>query len=253
MTIFHPIPVWSRNQRIIHWTIAFAVLIIIPLGLFIFASDTLDVPEEGVDSIIDLHASIGFVLAAGVIARLIYLFKGPKTSRWQDVLPHKKADWKLAWSTLSFYFSGFKGKAPVYLSHNPLAGIADIVLFVFLTTQALSGATLFYHHEFGDENASGAPAGRTHQEGSLNGADGAINQTHAESWSKDLSEYAHVVGAVIIILFVLAHFSALGLHDAVEERGLVSSMISGNKFFSEEEIKELSNQIKEKSLKKDIS
>lgn len=250
MTIFHPIPVWSRNQRIIHWTIAFAVLILIPLGLFIFASDTLDVPEEGVDSIIDLHASIGFVLAAGVIARLIYLFKGPKTSRWQDVLPHKKADWKLAWSTLSFYFSGFKGKAPVYLSHNPLAGIADIVLFVFLTTQALSGATLFYHHEFGDDGVEAAPAAQTHPEGV---PDGAVSHTHAESWSEELPEEVHVAGAVIIILFVLAHFSALGLHDAVEERGLVSSMISGNKFFSEEEIKELSNQIKEKSLKKDIS
>ena len=55
-------------------------------------------------------------------------------------------------------------------------------------------------------------------------------------------------GGAFIIFFVLAHFAALGAHDAAERRGLVSSMINGRKFFSEDELKELAPEMKSKGL-----
>ncbi len=54
----------------------------------------------------------------------------------------------------------------------------------------------------------------------------------------------HDLGAFIIITFILAHLSALALHDVIERRGLISSMISGYKFFREEDLKELHIDIK---------
>ena len=55
-------------------------------------------------------------------------------------------------------------------------------------------------------------------------------------------------GGAFIIFFVLARFAALGAHDAAERRGLVSSMINGRKFFSEDELKELAPEMKSKGL-----
>lgn len=219
---FRPLRVWSRNQRIIHWVVAISVILLIPLGALIISADFLGLPEAGEDAVVDLHASIGFVFAVGAASRLIYLFTGPRESRWRDVVPHTRAQWALGAATVRYYISGFKGKAPLYFSHNPLAGIYDTVLFLAMTTQAISGIAMFILH--GEGEASAALANGAH--------------AHAEAHPGWLL-VVHVIGAVVIIGFVISHFAALALHDIFEKRGLVSSMISGNKFFDEEEIKEL--------------
>lgn len=232
MDCFRHVPVWPRALRIIHWINAFSVLALIPLGLFILASEFLEMPEEGLGQVIDVHAAFGFVLAAGASARTIYLFTGPSTVNWKDVVPHTKGQFRLLAATLRYYLSGFRGKAPLYLSHNPIAGLFDTVLFITFLTQASSGITMFFMHEAGEENIAHT-------------VNHAMN--HA-SGPPEWLEIIHVAGAAFIIFFVLAHFAALGAHDAAERRGLVSSMISGGKFFSEEEIKELEPEMKSKGV-----
>ncbi|OGP13537.1 MAG: hypothetical protein A2052_00965 [Deltaproteobacteria bacterium GWA2_54_12] len=231
MDCFRHVRVWPRALRIIHWVNAFSVLALIPLGLFILASEFIEVPDEGLDSIIDVHATIGFVLATGALARIIYLFTGPSTANWKDVLPHTKKQFALGTATVKYYLSGFRGKAPLYLSHNPIAGLFDTVLFIAFATQASSGITMFFMHKGDEAIAHSAAQAMNHASG-------------PPEWL----EIIHVAGAAFIILFVLAHFAALGAHDAAERRGLVSSMISGRKFFSEEELEELDPEIKAKGL-----
>lgn len=230
MDCFRHVRVYPRALRIIHWVNAFSVLALIPLGLFILASEFLEVPDEGLDSIIGVHATIGFVLATGALARIIYLFTGPPVANWRDVLPHTKKQFALGTATVKYYLSGFRGRVPLYLSHNPIAGLFDTILFIVFVTQAASGITMFFRHEGGAIAHSAAHAA-THAAG-------------APEWL----EIIHVAGAAFIILFVLAHFTALGAHDAAERRGLVSSMISGRKFFSEQELKELDPEMKSKGL-----
>lgn len=231
MECFRHVRVWPGALRIIHWVNAFSVLALIPLGVFILASEFLEVPDEGLDSIIDVHATIGFVLATGALARIIYLFTGPPAVNWKDVLPHTKKQFALGTATLKYYLSGLRGKAPLYLSHNPIAGLFDTVLFITFAVQAASGITMFFLHK---------------GEGAIvHSAAQAIN--HA-SGPPEWLEALHVAGAAFIIFFVLAHIAALGAHDTAERRGLVSSMISGRKFFSEEELKELDPEIKSKGL-----
>lgn len=223
--VFRPLRVWSRNQRIIHWVVAGTVLLLIPLGALIFSADFLGLPEAGEDAVIDLHGAIGVVFAIGAASRLLYLFIGPPESLWRDTIPHTKAQWALGAATVKYYLSGFKGKAPLYYSHNPLAGIYDSVLFLAMTTQAISGIAMFLLHVEGVASVALA--------------NGLGTSAHDEAHGPEWLLVVHVIGAVVIIGFVVSHFAALALHDIFERRGLVSSMISGNKFFDEDEIKEL--------------
>lgn len=223
MEAFRSVPVWSSSQRVIHWINAFAVLLLIPLGVLLLMGEYLGLPESGHEEVMGLHGAIGAVFAVGALFRIIYLFIGPQTSHWRDVLPHTRAQFRLGADTLKYYLSGFKGKAPVYFSHNPIAGSFDSVLFIAFISQSVSGLTMFLFHE--EEGAH---------------ANHALTHTHgAEAWPPEWLLNIHDIGAAVIILFVLAHFIALGAHDLFERRGLVSSMISGRKFFNDEELKEL--------------
>lgn len=226
---FRPVPVWSRVQRIIHWVNAFCVLLLIPIGVLIYSADYLKIPDEGVDTVMDIHVAIGFVFLAGAASRIIYLFTGPRESRWRDVVPHTRRQWSQVSATLRYYLSRFRGRAPLYFSHNALAGIFDALLFAVFITQASSGVSMFILHgtEHAGNNASHAQV-RT-----------ARPEDGPPGWILDL----HDAGAAFIAVFVLSHFTALGVHDVAEDRGLVSSMISGNKFFNDEELEELGPEI----------
>lgn len=232
MDSFRRVPVWPGALRIIHWINAFSVLLLIPLGLFILAGDEfLDLSEESLDPVIDVHATIGFVLAAGALARIIYLFTGPPQVRWTDVVPYRKEQITLGLSTIIYYLSGLRGKAPLYLSHNPIAGLFDTILFLVFITQASSGISMFFMHGEGE----GASAH-------------AANHVHTAGGPPEWLEVIHVIGAIYIIIFLLAHLAALGAHDLREKRGLVSSMINGGKFFTDEELGELDSDMKKKGV-----
>lgn len=230
MENFHQVPVWPRALRITHWVNAFSVLILIPLGLFILAGDEfLGMPDEGLDAVIDIHATIGFILALGAAVRIIYLFTGPAQVTWRDVVPHRREQFSLGLATVRYYLSGLRGTAPIYLSHNPIAGLFDTILFLVFVTQAASGISMFLGHE-------GIGIALAHE------------AEHASSGPPEWLEIVHVTGAIYIMFFVLAHFAALGAHDLRERRGLVSSMISGRKFFTEEELREIEPDMRKKGL-----
>lgn len=228
---FRQVAVWPRSLRIVHWITAFAVLIQIPLGLFILSGGFLDLTERAEQALMYVHAGVGLVFSAAVAARIALLFIGPPAARWGDVVPHTKEQFALLSATVRYYLSGFKGRAPLYLSHNPFAGLFDLVLFIAFLTQAATGLSMFFFH--GEEHVH----------------NGAVHAHEAASWPPEWFEAVHVAGALVIILFVIAHFAALGAHDVVERRGLVSSMISGKKFYSEDELEELKGQLSSKGLK----
>lgn len=237
---YRPVAVWDRKLRFIHWVIAFSVLLLIPLGLFILFSEDLGVPEGGVDNIAMIHVVIGGIFAAGVLARVIYLFTGPPEARWTDIFPRTGAQRGLAFATIKYYLSGFKGKVPFYFSHNPFAGLAYTLFFIFAITQAASGLTLYIAH-INEDHSEPVAQSHAHIQAkephgkAMEAGVGGEEEEHIPEWAEEL----HEIGALVIIFFVLAHFAALGVHDIVERRGLVSSMISGYKFFSEEELKEI--------------
>lgn len=219
METYRRVAVWPWPLRVMHWVNAVSVLILLPLGLLILAGEGLfNIPEDGIDRVVAMHASVGLVFASGALARIIYLFTGPAHAAWRDVVPHTRRQMRLALATLQNYLSGMRGRPPLYLSHNPLAGVFDTVLFFVFVTQAASGMTMSLGHAgiaFAHEAAprAGGPP----------------------EWL----EMVHLAGASYIAFFVLAHLAALVAHDLRERRGLISSMVSGEKFFTEDEVREL--------------
>ncbi|MBI5562602.1 MAG: cytochrome b/b6 domain-containing protein [Deltaproteobacteria bacterium] len=216
MSNYHPTLVYHWFLRVVHWAIAGAVALLLPLGILIAVADDLKVPEANADVVVGIHAAIGFFFASAILIRVILLFAWGDTSGWRDVAPHTRAQFNIARDTIKYYLKGFRGGPPLYYGHNPFAGIVYTAFFFFALTQAASGITMVVVHlltEGGGNKAAKAYA--------------------------DAAFIAHDVGALFVIFYVFAHLGALALHDIVERRGLASSMISGCKFFNDEELKEL--------------
>lgn len=222
--LYKSVKVWDSTLRLTHWWNAIATLLLLVLGSVLYLRDVFKLPAAVKDTLITMHAMIGFALAAGLMIRIIFLFSGPgQANNWRDVLPHTRAQIELALRTLRYYASGFKGACPLYLAHNPLAGMAYTGFFIFASVQALSGTAMYL--------LGNATTPAYAHEGHF--------QAPPETWPPAWLVLIHDIDALLIALFILAHLAALALHDLVETRGLASSMISGKKFFSQDEIREL--------------
>lgn len=211
---YHPTLVWQPFLRILHWIIAITITILLPLGILLAVSSDLKIPDRIRHEIMEVHATVGFVFAGALVLRIIYMFASHGTAGWRDVVPHTRAQLALAWRTVAFYLSGFRGTPPLYFSHNPFAGAAYTAFFIFAANQAITGVSMFVLSESGRET------------------------------QPEVVAAMHAIGAILILLFIFAHFGALALHEIVERRGLASSMISGYKFFSDEETAEFEQEKK---------
>ena len=161
------------------------------------------------------------LFAASLLIRLAYLAHGEGAASWRDVVPHTQAQLRLATATIRYYLGGCRGECPLYFAHNPLAGLAYTGFFLFASVQVISGAAMYL---LGGDIVPAVQAHAGHE------------HLPANSWPPAWLAEIHEWSALLIALFILAHLTALALHDLVEKRGLASSMISGNKFFSEAEI-----------------
>ncbi len=221
MALYSAVKVWDSTVRICHWLNAALVFILLFLGALRYMERVYGLNGAKGSLLVDLHAFTGFVFSAVLFVRILYLFSGGGTSGWRDIVPHRREQLELLRATLLFYLRGLKGAAPLYLGHNPLAGLAYMVFFVAGAFQALTGSAIYlFGGDAGAAYAGAAVASDT-------------------SWPPKWLLTAHLTGAVLTALFIAAHLSALAVHELVERRGLVSAMISGYKFFTREECKAL--------------
>ena len=223
MKRYFSIPVWDGTVRLCHWVNAVSVTLLLGLGAFRYFGDALEISDAGQALVIDAHALVGFVFAVSLIGRVIYLFVGPMPAHWRDVVPHGREPWRLLRKTVRYYLTGFRGECPLYFAHNPLAGVAYTAFFAIALVQVISGASMYLLGE-------GVAAAHAHD---------LSAHSLEESWPPLWLVVTHMFGAACILLFIFTHLSALFIHDLCEKRGLVSSMIGGYKFFSEEECRHL--------------
>jgi len=221
-TSYRAVPVWAGIVRLTHWINAIGILLLLAIGSVVALHEWLHVPDARVDQLIDIHAAIGFMVAASLLARIAYLLTGEGTGHWRDMVPHTKAQFRLAVDTVRYYLGGFKGECPLYFAHNPFAGIAYTGFFILALLQISTGAVMYL---LGDASTQ-AYAHTLHDAG-------------ADKWPPEWLMDLHGITALLIAAFIGAHLSALALHDIVERRGLASSMISGYKFFTDEELERL--------------
>ena len=80
------IPAYTVTARVLHWTTAFLILFMIPLGIVI-ANDWGGAAQ---DFLYDLHRSIGVTIIPLVILRIMYRWRHPPLPLPDDIVPMQR-------------------------------------------------------------------------------------------------------------------------------------------------------------------
>ena len=130
---------WDLNTRIFHWLNVICVTGLIAVGTIILNYKLLGIGTDGKVLLKTVHVIVGYIFIINLVWRLFWGFIGGKYSRWKMILPLGK-DY---FCSLREYIIGAKtGKPTAYLGHNPVARLMVALLFLLLTTQAITGLTL---------------------------------------------------------------------------------------------------------------
>lgn len=212
--------VWDWQTRVLHWANALLIISLLILGL---AMESLE--DKGLeDALKGLHVTLGYIFLVTLSLRILWGFMGNEYARWSDLLPRGER-WGKIWGNLRWYLTGFKGRPPISIGHNPLASLFYIPLFLVLLSQAATGLLL------------------SKGEGLLSAEGSYISSTayadedkeweeHGEGKEEEEGEWVeevHEFGFYFILFFLLAHLTGLVAHEIGEEAGLFSSMIHGKK------------------------
>lgn len=131
--------VWDLTTRWLHWTM---VLVFLPLtgsGLILWYYEVLELPRVGKVMIEDLHVIPGYVLAAAVLARIVWGFLGNRHARWREMLTFSPNVLTAFWT----HVSDFVARRPYrYLGHNPLGSVAVVLMMTLMTVLAVTGLIL---------------------------------------------------------------------------------------------------------------
>lgn len=196
------LPAWDPVLRFLHWWNAAAMTAMAATGI-VFMVCGPEIPEGTEYALISIHASVGFLFGAGVLARILWLFMGTETARWTDMLPISAHHRKVFVDTVRFYLRGFRGETPLYLAHNSFAGPIYLGFFILAAVQVASGSSML-----------GLPE---------------------EIRSKSMAQEVHATVFLLLLLYIIAHLAAVFIHEIAEKRGIVSAMIHGKKTFTDDE------------------
>ncbi|MBI5682044.1 MAG: cytochrome b/b6 domain-containing protein [Deltaproteobacteria bacterium] len=86
--------VWDPIVRVLHWWNAITLFSQIITGsiILIFGSEI----HGGIrDNLVNIHSISGYMFAAGVFTRILWLFIGPPSAKWRDLLPLTSAQRKV--------------------------------------------------------------------------------------------------------------------------------------------------------------
>ena len=138
--------VWDAPTRWFHWINALAVLGLMIVGVILLNDDALGLSAGGKVLLKQIHAALGYVMAANLIWRFVWAFLGNRHARWRAMLPYGSS----YWGALRGYATAFlAGEPQQYVGHNPAAriGIALLLLLLLLQTATgliLAGTDLFW-------------------------------------------------------------------------------------------------------------
>ncbi len=209
--------VWQVPVRLTHWLTAAMIVTLSVTGLYI--ADPFIIPAGG-----DLFSFIRFVhilsallfLLSGLV-RTYWLLAGNRFSRWTAFIPTTKVQATELFRQAGFY-AFIRREIPKVLGHNQLAATAYVVLFALLLVEVITGFAL--------DGLMGAEPGAT--------LFGWLREL-VGSQTLRLIHHLAMWGILAIALF---HVYSCILVDHLEHNGLTSSIVSGYKFPTREEIVE---------------
>jgi len=208
--------VWEIPVRITHWTIVTCVVVLSVTGAYI-ADPFLIAPGGGVmRNVRFLHLLFAFVFLAAGIARTYWLFAGNRFARWTAFVPTNRHQASEARRQIGWYLFVRKD-VPKVLGHNQLAAGTYLVVFFLFLIQTVTGFALAAMH--------GTEPWATlfgWVPGIFFGEQGLRLIHHLLMWA--------------IIAFMVHHVYSALLVDHIERNGLMSSIFSGYKFVTRQEV-----------------
>ncbi len=209
--------VWQNPVRITHWLTATCIGVLSVTGLYI--ADPFLIPPGG-----DVMSQIRFIHIISALAFLLsgllrtyWLLAGNRFARWSAFIPTNRFQALELFRQAGFY-AMIRREIPKVLGHNQLAATAYLVLFALLLVEVVTGFAL--------DGLMGAEPGRT------------LFGWLRELLGPQLLRFVHHAAMWAILAIALFHIYSCILVDHVERNGLVSSIVSGYKFPTREEVAE---------------
>jgi Ni/Fe-hydrogenase 1 B-type cytochrome subunit len=209
--------VWQAPVRITHWVTAGCIVVLALTGGYI--ADPFLIPPGGnvmsTVRLIHIVAALTFLLSG--LVRTWWLLAGNRFARWSAFIPTSRFQ-----ATELFRQAGFYGfvrpEIPKVLGHNQLAATAYLALFALLLVETVTGFAL--------DGLMGAEPGAT------------LFGWLRELVGPQLLRLVHHLAMWAILAIALFHVYSCVLVDNLEKNGLLSSIFSGYKFPTREELVE---------------
>ena len=209
--------VWQLPVRFTHWLTAACIVILSLTGGYI--ADPFLIPPGGsvMTTMRTIHIAAAIVLLFSGLIRTVWLLIGNRFARWSAFIPTTRAQFMELFQQAGFY-AFLRREIPKVLGHNQLAAAAYLVLFFLLLVETITGFAL--------DGLLGAEPGAT-----------------MFGWLRDLFgaqaiRLVHHLSMWAILAIAVFHVYSCILVDHVERNGLMSSIVSGYKFVTREEIEE---------------
>jgi Ni/Fe-hydrogenase 1 B-type cytochrome subunit len=209
--------VWQVPVRVTHWVTFGCVVVLSITGVYI--ADPFLLPPGGsvMTAVRLVHIVAAFTLLASGLLRTIWLLRGNRFSRWSAFFPTSRRQATELFRQAAFY-AFLRKEIPKVLGHNQLAATAYLLLFFLLLVETVTGFAL---------------------DGLVGGEPGATGF----AWLRELvgPQLLRLVhhGAMWAILAVaFFHVYSCVLVDHLERNGLLSSIVSGYKFPTREDVVE---------------
>jgi len=209
--------VWQIPVRLTHWITALCIVILSVTGMYI--ADPFLIPPGGAVMstirLIHILSALAFLVSGAV--RTYWLLTGNRFARWTAFIPTSKFQATELLRQAAFY--GFiRKEIPKVLGHNQLAATAYLVLFALLLVETVTGFAL--------DGLMGTEPGAT------------LFGWLRELVGPQLLRLVHHLAMYAILAIAVFHIYSCILVDHIENNGLISSIVTGFKFPTREEVVE---------------
>jgi Ni/Fe-hydrogenase 1 B-type cytochrome subunit len=209
--------VWQAPVRATHWVTAGCIVVLSVTGGYI--ADPFLIPPGGnvmsTMRLIHIVAALVFLLSG--LLRTYWLLAGNRFARWSAFIPTSRFQATELFRQAGFY-AFVRREIPKVLGHNQLAATAYLALFGLLLLETVTGFAL---------------------DGLMGGEPGAtLFGWMRELFGPQLLRLVHHLSMWAILAIALFHVYSCVLVDHLEKNGLLSSIFSGYKFPTREELVE---------------
>jgi Ni/Fe-hydrogenase 1 B-type cytochrome subunit len=209
--------VWQVPVRLTHWVTAACIVVLSLTGGYI--ADPFLIPPGGsvMTTVRLVHMLTAFTLMASLLLRLAWMVAGNRFARWSAFIPTTRFQATEVFRQAAFY-AFLRKEIPKVLGHNQLAAAAYVFLFVLLFVETVTGFA-------------------------LDALQGTQPWATLFGWVLDLLgtqlvRVIHHLSMWAILAIALFHIYSSVLVDHLEKNGLISSIFSGYKYPTREEVLE---------------